>query len=77
MKLITLFSAVLVALALSACEKQTDVVAVPVPSQGPAGPQGAPGPTGAPGAPGPSGEKGAKGEPGKGDTVVIVPPAQR
>lgn len=88
MKYSIIFSVILAALALGACEKPTvvpPVVTVPVP--GPAGPPGAPGqtgaqgPAGAPGAPGPSGDTGptgSTGAPGKtgGDTIVVVPPAQ-
>jgi hypothetical protein len=65
MKHSMMFSAVLFALTLSACDRPTvvppaPVVAVPVP--GPAGPPGA---------------QGAPGEPGKpGDAVVVIPPAE-
>ena len=56
-------------------------VPVPTPVPGPAGPPGAPGPVGADGPkgdPGKAGPEGMKGERGKsGDTVVIVPPAER
>ena len=75
------------ALTLSACDRPTvvtpaAVVAVPVPGPavpGPAGPTGATGSTGYTGATGSTGDTGATGERGKtgGDTVVIVPPAQR
>lgn len=64
MKYSMMFSAMLMALALSACDRTTvvapaPVVAVPVPD--PSGPPGA---------------QGAPGEPGKpGDTVVVIPPA--
>jgi hypothetical protein len=84
MKYSIVFSAVLVALTLSACDRPTvvtpaAVVTVPVP--GPAGPTGATGDTGATGstgytgATGATGDTGATGERGKtgGDTVVIVP----
>lgn len=64
MKYSVIFSAVLVALSLSACDIPTvltpTVVTVPV-----AGP---PGPTGATGASGLTGKTG-------GDTVVVIPPA--
>ncbi len=65
-------SAALMAVALSACDRQPAaappvVIAVP----GPAGPAGA---TGATGSTGDTGAKGATGRTG-GDTVIIVPPA--
>ena len=69
MKVSIAFSAVLLALALSACERQTDVVAVPAP--GPTAVVPVPGPQGPAGAPGPAGPKGKSG-----DTVVVVPPAK-
>ena len=73
MKYSIIFAAVLVALATSACEKQTvptpTVVTVPVP--GPAGPTGATGATGSTGGTGATGEQGKTG----GDTVVVIPPA--
>lgn len=90
MKYSIVFSVILAALAVGACEKPTvvpPVVTVPVPGPaGPPGPTGAAGPPGTPGAPGPTGETGATGqtgstgatgEPGKtgGDTVIVVPPA--
>lgn len=75
MKFPILISACLAALALSACDRPKEVVAVPVPVQGPKGEPGAPGPAGAPGAPGPQGEQGEKGA--RGNTVVVVPPAER
>ncbi len=62
------FSALLMLLALSACDRPTvvttppAVVATPVPVPGPPGPQGAPGDPGKPGKPG--------------DTVVVVPPSE-
>lgn len=68
MKYSLIFSAALVALGLSACDRPTvvtpnpNVVTVPVP--GPAGP---------PGAPGMPGEPGKPGKPG--DTVVVAPSA--
>jgi hypothetical protein len=67
MKYSIVFSTVLMALALSACDKPTTVtpatvVTVPVP--GPAGQTGAPGSTGQTGAPGSSGSTGATGSPG-------------
>jgi hypothetical protein len=65
MKYSTLFSAMLVALAVSACEKPATVVAVP----GPAGPTGATGATGNTGDTGATGERGKTGR----ETVVIVP----
>ncbi|MCC6534245.1 MAG: hypothetical protein IT531_16975 [Burkholderiales bacterium] len=78
-KTIASAAAVLFALALSACEKETTVV--PVPSTpgpaGPPGPQGSPGSPGTPGpagAPGPQGEQGKKGDSG-GTTVIVPPPA--
>lgn len=83
MKVSILVSAVLVALALSACDRPTaQVVTVPVP--GPAGATGATGSTGAvgdtgntgsTGSTGSTGATGATGDRGKtgGDTVVIVP----
>ena len=71
-------SAALMAVALSACDRQPAaappvVIAVP----GPAGPAGATGSTGYSGAPGSTGDTGAKGATGRtgGDTVIIVPPA--
>ena len=70
MKASMAISAVLLALALSACERQTDVVAVPAP--GPTAVVPVPGPQGPAGAPGPAGPKGKSG----GDTVVVVPPAK-
>jgi Collagen triple helix repeat (20 copies) len=83
MKNSIMFSAVLMALALSACNKPTvvtpppSVVAVPVPTgvPGPAGPTGATGATGAAAEKGDTGATGATGAPGKsgGSTVVIVP----
>ena len=81
MKYSILFSAVVLALGVSACEKPTVatpavVVAVP----GPAGPTGATGSTGAvgsTGATGSTGDTGATGDRGKtgGDTVVVIPAA--
>lgn len=77
------FSAALLALTLSACEKPAvvtpTVVTVPVP--GPAGPTGATGlsgPSGGTGATGSSGDTGATGAPGKpgGDTTVVVVPQE-
>lgn len=84
MKYSMLFSAVLMALALSACDRPTIVtpsVVTNVPVPGPAGPTGATGSTGATGytgatgSTGSTGDTGATGERGKtgGDTVVIVP----
>ena len=80
MKYSIMFSAVALALSLSACERPTVVtpapvvnvpapapVPVPVPVPGPPGPAGAPG---APGAPGTAGTPGAP----AGDTVIVVPP---
>lgn len=91
MKTLFLISPVLLALALTACDKPT-VVAVPVPVAvpGPAGPAGisgtpgnagatgATGATGAVGSTGSTGMDGNKGEPGKagnGTTVIVLPPA--
>jgi len=84
MKYSIVFSAVLLAVTLSACDRPsvvtpTAVITVPVP--GPAGPTGATGATGYTGATGDAGatgttgDTGATGERGKtgGDTVVIVP----
>jgi hypothetical protein len=65
-------SAALMAVALSACDRQpaaAPLVVIAVP--GPAGPAGA---TGATGSTGDTGAKGATGRTG-GDTVIIVPPA--
>jgi hypothetical protein len=87
MKYSMLFSAVLIALALSACERPTIVTPsvvtnVPVPgptgatgATGSTGSTGATGYTGATGSTGSTGDTGATGERGKtgGDTVVIVP----
>ena len=77
MKYSIVFSAAVMALALSACDRPTvvttpaAVVAVP----GPACATGATGSTGYTGATGSTGDTGATGERGKtgGDTVVIVP----
>ena len=84
MKYSMVFSAVLMALALSACDRPTvvtpaAVVAVPVPR--PAGPTGATGSTGSTGATGYSGVTGSTGDTGDqgqrgrtgGDTVIVVP----
>lgn len=83
MKYSVVFSALLMALALSACDKPAvvtpTVVTVPVP--GPAGPTGATGSTGQTGTTGEAGSAGEKGnagatgEAGKtgGDTIVVVP----
>jgi len=77
MKYTTVFSAALMALALSACDKPTvvtppAVVTVPVP--GPAGPMGATGSTGYTGATGAAGSPGSTGDTGAtgstGDTGV-------
>lgn len=80
MKYSIVVSAVVMALALSACDRPTvvtpaAVVAVPVPVPGPAGPTGATGSTGSTGATGYTGATGDTGATGKtgGDTVVIVP----
>lgn len=67
MKYSIVFSALLAALALGACDRPTvvtpaTVVQVPVP--GPAGPTGATGSTGYTGAPGATGDSGATGAPG-------------
>ncbi len=93
MKYSIVFSAVVTALALSACDwprtETPAVVVVPGPAvPGPAGATGATGETGAQGntgntgntgATGSTGYTGATGETGKtgGDTVIIVPPPQR
>ena len=87
MKYSIVFSAVVMALALSACDRPTvvtpaAVVTVPVP--GPAGPTGDTGATGSTGATGTvgdtgaTGKTGATGEHGKtgGDTVVVIPAAK-
>lgn len=89
MKYSIVVSAVLAAMALSACDKPTVVVPPPavitVPVPGPAGPTGATGATGesgstsstgSTGATGSTGDTGATGERGKtgGDTVIVVPP---
>ena len=85
------FSAALVALSLSACDRPAAVVTpavVTVPVPGPAGPTGATGSvdcTGATGSTGTTGMTGMTGDTGStgqrgatgGDTVVIVPPATR
>lgn len=85
MKYSIVFSTVVLAVALSACEKTTvippaAVVTVP----GPAGPTGATGSTGSTGLTGSTGETGAAGSAGNtgatgergktgGDTVIVVP----
>jgi hypothetical protein len=64
MKYSMMFSAVLMALALNACDRPTVVVpaaTVTVPVPGPAGPTGAAGSTGTTGATGSTGDTGAKG----------------
>lgn len=85
MKYPAILSAVLVAIALSACERPAAVVTVPVPgpagatgatgSTGATGDTGATGNTGTTGATGNTGDTGATGDRGKtgGGTVVIVP----
>jgi hypothetical protein len=89
MKVSIVFSAVLMALALSACDLRPaavapTVVTIPVPVPGPAGATGATGATGETGAKGytgytgatgSTGETGATGDTGKtgGGTVVIIP----
>jgi hypothetical protein len=87
MKVSMVFSAVLMTLALSACDWRPAVVTptvVTVPVPGPAGATGATGATGSTGdagakgytgATGSTGETGATGDRGKtgGDTVVIIP----
>ena len=81
MKYSIMVSAVVMALALSACDRPTTVVTPPaavVTVPGPAGATGATGSTGSTGstgATGSPGDTGATGERGKtgGDTVVIVP----
>lgn len=89
MKYSIIFSAGLMALALSACDRPAvvtpAVVTVPTPVPGPPGPTGATGSAGSTGATGSTGtmgitgatgDTGSQGERGKtgGDTVVIVPP---
>lgn len=68
MKYSIIFSAALMALALSACEKSTVVTPAPAPAPapvpGPAGPAGAPGATGMTGQMGPTGSTGSTGETG-------------
>ena len=85
------FSAALVALSLSACDRPAAVVTpavVTIPVPGPAGPTaatgsvgstGATGSTGTTGMTGMTGDTGSTGQRGAtgGDTVVIVPPATR
>lgn len=85
------FSAALVALSLSACDRPAAVVTpavVTVPVPGPVGPTGATGSVGSTGATGSTGTTGMTGMTGDtgstgqrgatgGDTVVIVPPATR
>lgn len=83
MKYSVVVSALLMALAISACDKPPvvtpTVVTVPVPGPaGPAGATGQSGSTGEVGAAGATGNTGATGDTGKtgkigGDTVVIVP----
>lgn len=89
MKYSILFSALLAALTLSACDRPT-VVTTPavVTVPGPAGPAGATGATGATGAQaekgatgdtgatGSKGNTGATGEPGKGGSTVVIVPAE-
>lgn len=86
MKFSIVASAVVMALALSACDRPTvvtpaAVIAVPGPAgaTGATGASGATGATGYTGATGSTGDTGATGEKGKtgGDTVVIVPSPQR
>ena len=88
---IIVVAAALSALALSACDKPTTVVAPATPPAavpGPAGPQGTQGTQGEQGTQGAPAEKGATGEQGEqgkqgktgGDTIVVVPapaPQQR
>jgi hypothetical protein len=90
MKYSILFSALLAALALSACDRPTVVTTPPavVTVPGPAGPAGATGATGATGAQaekgatgatgdtGATGNTGATGEPGKGGSTVVIVPAE-
>ena len=85
MKLSIVFSAALIAISLSACDRPTvvtpaAVVTVPVP--GPAGPSGATGAmgstgstgaTGYTGATGSTGDKGDTGKTGNGTTVIVTP----
>jgi hypothetical protein len=68
-------AAVLSAMALGACDRQTASPPVVVNTPGPAGPQGAqgaPAEKGATGATGMTGAEGAKGDKGNG-TIVVVP----
>lgn len=85
MKYSMMLSAALIAVALSACDKEPTVVTpatvINVPVPGPAGPPGETGSTGSSGATGETGaagttgDTGATGEKGKtgGDTVIVVP----
>jgi hypothetical protein len=87
MKYSIVFPAVLMALALSACDKPAAVPpAVVVTVPGPAGPAGATGATGETGATGYTGAQGSTGDTGAigttgergktgGDTLIVVPPA--
>ena len=63
MKHVILITAAFVAFGLSACDKPTVVVPMPVVTPGPAGPQG------------PTGNTGATGRPGDSPTVIVTPPA--
>ncbi len=89
MKYSIVFTAALLALGLSACNKpadETPAATVTVPVPGPAGPTGDTGATGAPGATGADGSMGAAGATGVtgdtgqrgktgGNTVIIIPPS--
>lgn len=79
--IIVVAATLLSALALSACDRPTTVVAPSPPPAvvnvpGPSGPQGATGAQGMPAEKGATGATGATGEQGKtgGDTIVVVPP---
>lgn len=92
MKYSIVFYAAVVAVALTACDRPSTVVApavvaVPTPVPGPAGPTGATGSAGSMGATGASGSAGTTGTPGDtgpegqkgktGDTLVVVPAPAR
>lgn len=72
-----LFSMLLCASALSACQRSDPAPpAVVIQSTpGPAGPTGATGTPGATGMPGYDGSKGEAGKPGDGTVVIVTPPA--
>jgi hypothetical protein len=93
MKYSIIFSAVLMALTLSACDRPTVVVPpAAAPAPGPAGPAGAtgatgatgaqaekgePGKTGDTGATGATGAEGAQGQRGKGGDTVVIVPGSK